>query len=398
MIYATVFKLSRLKPEDIQTRMIHQINSALKMLIPVSLQFEIRQKKCLFIEFLKGLFFWKWQSFRFSLSETNATVIHYKGRLENKAVLMSILGIDPNVALHTNSSANEAFVTEYPMQDSLCMPCLLSTIVKLGRPIDEILATYSKSLRRSISEERSKYRYEPITDTAKVEAIEYDFLRPYAAARHDLGAWQLDSKEVKKLAQTDIGRLDLLYKDEEEVGCHLGNVYIRNGKRYWHVHRLGYSYAVFSDYKRWGEINSMNLHLALEAAIKNGYDYCDYGVSIARPGAGLIEWKRRRKGFLSTSENFKYFYMRLPKTGAAQFLWDSPAFAVERDKPTLHLGVPEGKTDEEIAARYREMGYGGLHKVYLNCTKSPSEQLIKAISSLYVDQESQPIVIIKIVK
>lgn len=377
--------------------MNNRFNLALKNLAPASIRFEIRQKKGWFIELLKGLCFWKWQSVRFQLSETNLTVIHYKGRPENRNGLMLLLGLDPNATKQVGPSANEAFVTEYPMRGALFIPCWLSTIVKLGRPIEDIVATYSKSLRRSIADERPKYRYDAIIDTAKISAIEHEMLRAYAAARHDLGAWQLDSDDVKKLAQTEIGRLDLLCQGEEEVGCHLGNAYIRNGKRYWHVNRLGYPNTVFSDYKRWGEVNSINLHLALETAIKNGYDYCDYGVSFARPGAGLIEWKRRRKGFLTTSENFNYFYMRLPKTGAAQFLWDSPVFAVERNKPTLHLGVPVDKTDEELAVRYREMGYGGLYKVYLNCVKPPSEQLIETIRSLYVDQEFQPLVITNLV-
>lgn len=378
--------------------MVNQIKSALQALIPVSMRFELRQKKRRLVELLKSLCFWKWQSVRFSLSETNATVIYYKGNPENKASLMRLFGINSNSVPNVSPSTNEVYMTDYPIRDSLCMPCWLSTIVKLGRPIDDILATYSRSLRRSINEERPKYHYQTITDTATVGAIEHDMLRPYAAARHDLGAYQLDSNEVKKLAQTEAGRLDLLYQGDEKVGCHLGNVYIRKGKRYWHVHRLGYTEAVFSDFKRWGEVNSINLHLALEAAIKNGYDYCDYGVSVAKPGAGLIEWKRRRKGFLSTSENFKYFYLRPPKSGAAQFFWDAPIFAVEKNKPTLHLGIPADKTDEELTLRYREMGYGGLYKVYLHCTKPPSHQFIEMIQGLYADQESQPVVVTKLVK
>ena len=378
--------------------MVNQIKSALQALIPVSMRFELRQRKRRLVEFLKSLCFWEWQSVRFPLSETNPTVIHYKGSPENKLGTMQLFGINPNLVSNASMSINEVLVTEYPMQNSLHVPYLLSTIVKLGRPIEDILATYSRSLRRSINDERPKYRYETIAETEKVDAIEHDMLRPYAAARHDLGAYQLDSNEVKKLAQTEAGRLDLLYQGEEKVGCHLGNFYIRNGKRYWHVHRLGYTEAVFSDFKRWGEVNSINLHLALEAAIKNGYDYCDYGVSVAKPGAGLIEWKRRRKGFLSTSENFKYFYLRPPKIGSAQFFWDAPIFAVEKNRPTLHLGIPTDKTDEELTQRYREMGYGGLCKVYLHCAKPPSHQFVEMIQGLYADQESQPVVVTRLVK
>lgn len=373
--------------------MINQIKLALKALVPASIRFEIRQKKGRFIEFLKGLCFWKWQSFRFPLSETNATVIHYKGRPENKTALMLLLGIDTNAAGHASASADEAYVTEYPMRDSLQLPYCLITVVKLGRSVEDILASYSRSLRRSINAERPNYRYQTIHDVAKIDALENEMLKPYAIARHDIGAAQLGPGLVRKFAQKEYGRLDLLYQGEEEVGCHLGNPYTRKGKRYWQVNRLGYPSTVFSDYKRWGEVNSINLHLALESAIANGYDYCDYGVSLARPGSGLIEWKRRRKGFLATHDNFNYFYMKLPKTGAAQFLWDSPLFAVEAGKPTLHLGVPEGKTDEELAERYHEMGYGGLYKVYLNCVTPPSQKFIETIRGLYADHETQPLII-----
>ncbi|MES2181740.1 MAG: hypothetical protein V4493_06545, partial [Pseudomonadota bacterium] len=220
----------------------------------------------------------------------------------------------------------------------------------------------------------------------------------YATARHDVAAFQLDSSLVRKLALTKCGRLDLLFSGEEAVGCHLGNSYIHRGKRYWHVNRFGYPHKVFSDYKLWSEVNSINLYLALEAAIEDGYDYCDYGLSLARPGSGLIEWKRRRKGFLSTYGNYDYIYLRLPENGAAKFLWDSPLFTVENGKICLHLGIPVGKTDEDAIARYHEMGYGGLFKVYLQCIQPPSERLIEMIRDLYADQESQPMIITYLVR
>jgi hypothetical protein len=384
-----------------QSNMLNHIASKIKNCVPASIRFEIRQKRAQLAHFFASLRFWQWQHAKFPLSESNPTTIHYKGRLQNKPVLMALLGVDATTTTqineHTNSSANEVYVTEHPMRDAICIPFALITIVKLGRSIEDIVASYSKSLRRSINSERPNYRYHAIDEIDKVDAIESSMLRPYASARHDIGAAQLQSGLVRRFAQKAHGRLDVLLQGDEEVGCHLGNPYTRKGKRYWHVNRLGYPQTVFSDYKRWGEVNSMNLHLALEAAIANGYDYCDYGVSLAKPGHGLIEWKRRRRGFLATHDNFKYFYLKLPKTGGAQFLWESPVFGVEGGKPTLHLGVPEGKTDEELLARYHEMGYAGLYKVYLDCVKPPSAQFIESIRTLYADQETQPLVITYIV-
>lgn len=370
----------------------------LRSVIPPSLRFALKQLKERLVQFLAGLCFWKWEASTFYLDEAHLTTINYRGRPENKVILMALLGLSRELAsAPVNTTSNKVCVREYPMRDSICIPHCLTTIVKLGRSVDDILATYSRSLRRSINQESASYRYEAVHDSAKIDAIERDMLKPYATARHDTGAAQLHAGVLKKLAQPRYGRLDMLYQGQEQIGCHLGNFYTRKGKKYWHVNRLGYPEAVFSDYKRWGEVNSINLHLALESAIKNGYDYCDYGVSLARPGAGLIEWKRRRRGFLA-DDYYKYFYLKFPKKDATQFFWDAPLFGVEGGKVTLHLGVLEGKTDEEIAARYHEMGYGGLCKVYLHCIKPPSEQLIETIRGLYLDQESQPMVITYLVK
>ena len=370
----------------------------IKTFVSPSLRFEIRQAKGRVSHYLARLYFWQWRSVKFAFSATNSTTIHYIGRLKNKPVLLGLLGVDPNLSVVTDYcslTANNSvvLVTECPMRDAICIPFCLLNIVKLGRPIEDILATYSKRLRRSIHSDRPNYHYQAIDGLTAVDEVEQSMLVPYASARHDTSAAQLEPGLVRKFAQQQNGRLDLLLHGEEQVGCHLGNPYIRRGKRYWHVNRLGYPSTVFSDHKRWGEVNSINLHLALESAITNGYDYCDYGVSLAKPGHGLIEWKRRRRGFLATHDNFDYFYMRLPKFGAAQFLWDCPVFGVEAGKPTLHLGIPEDKTDEEILERYRDMGYAGLYKVYLDYAKPPSAQFIESIRAVYADQEPQPMII-----
>jgi hypothetical protein len=358
-----------------------------------SLRFEIKQKKRQLTQFLASLCFWKCETSTFYLNESQQTTIHYHGRPENKVVLLTLLGISREVACEPqNINSNKVYVSEYPVPNSICIPHCLTTVVKLRRSVEDILRTYSRSLRRSILQGVTNYRYETIYDQEKIDEIERQLLIPYAKARHDTGAAQLGAGVVRKLALPQYGQLDLLYHGEEVVGCHLGNFYTSKGKKYWHVNRLGYPEAVFSDFKRWGEVNSMNLHLALETAIKNGYDYCDYGVSLARPGAGLIEWKRRRRGFL-IDDYYKYFYLKFPKKDATQFFWDTPLFGVEGGKITLHLGILESKTDEETIDRYHEMGYAGLYKVYLHCIQPPSELLIEAIRGLYADQDSQPMVI-----
>lgn len=56
--------------------------------------------------------------------------------------------------------------------------------------------------------------------------------------------------------------------------------------------------------------------------------------------------------------NQAYFYVRLLGEGAAQLLWNAPLFAVEKNKLALHLGLPEGKSDEDFTLGYREMNRG----------------------------------------
>jgi hypothetical protein len=115
-------------------------------------------------------------------------------------------------------------------------------------------------------------------------------------------------------------------------------------------------------------------------------------MSLAKPGSGLIEWKRRRKGFLGRDAGTQ-FYLTLPKKGLAQFFWDSPLFSIEKGMVTLHLGIPDGKTDEEILAKYHEMGYMGLYKVYLNCLTQPSDAVLDGIRSLFVEEKNPPMLI-----
>lgn len=87
----------------------------------------------------------------------------------------------------------------------------------------------------------------------------------------------------------------------------------------------------------------------------------------------------------------RFFYIRLPKVGAAQFLWDAPLFEVEQDLVMLHLGLPKGLGDEEVASRYREMGFRGLIKVYLHCAEQPGENILDMLRSLYVHQKFPPV-------
>lgn len=365
--------------------------SIFKKLISRSVKYEIKRKVNLIKYLIESYSFWKWRKSQFFL---NSIQVNYLGNPDNFMQLKGLLGLKDQATL-AESSIVSISITDFPAPSALCVPATLATIVKLGRSVDDILASYSRSLRRSIQGQRPEYRYETVSSLEKIKEIEALMFKPYADARHE-NANHMDIDAIIRLATSEYGRLDILYCGEEAVGCHLGNAYERGGKKYWHVNRFGYPANIFNDFKRWGDVNSLNLHLALESAIQNGYDYCDYGTSLARPGAGLIEWKRRRKGFLA-EEYGNYFYVKLPKNGARRFLWDSPIFAIEDKKITLHLGIPDDKTDEDIMARYHEMGYRGLSKVYLYCKSELSENLLQFFRELYIEDDLPPIIITSLV-
>jgi len=88
--------------------------------------------------------------------------------------------------------------------------------------------------------------------------------------------------------------------------------------------------------------------------------------------------------------NQTFFYVRLPKHGRAQFLWDAPLFSLEPSGLTLWLGLPEDKSDEEAAARYREMGFGGLSRVYVHCARPPGPALFERLRGQFAHYPALP--------
>jgi len=278
-----------------------------------------------------------------------------------------------------------------PVPGALRVPWTLRVIIPLGRPIEDIKAGFGGELPRVIRIHRARYRMQQAVDGAEIDRADREMLQPYARARHGTAAAQIGPDLVRRTARK-FGRLDFLLLGDEIVACHLGCVITRVGKRYWTAIRVGYPEAVFSDSKRLHETNSINFYLALEWALENGFDYYDMGTCMGRPDDGLLQWKRRWGGAVDTVGDPGYFHVRLPRVGVARFLWDAPLFAVERHYLTLHLGLPEGPSDEEVAIRYRQMGFGGLFKIYLHFARPPGERLLKTLRSLYIHHKSPPIV------
>jgi len=369
----------------------------IRKLITPSMRFEIRKFLIWTQDIMGRACLWRWEIARFRLQKSNDYEVLYVGRKSRREMAKLLIGGKPEAGTKPGDGAQQPgpashrlLISEMPSAGALYVPHYLSAIIPLGRPLEEIIARYDGELRRSIRKCRPLYRMQQVLTDEAIGKADREMLQPYAQARHGLYAKQFDSQEVVRIAQT-VGRLDLIMKGDEVVACHFGCVITRAGKRYWSTLRFGYPEAVFSDPKRLREVNSITTFMALEWAIEQGFDYYDIGQCLARPDDGLLKWKRRRGGDVDTLGNQAYMFVRLPKTGIAKFLWEFPLFAVEDSKLTLHLGLPDGPSDEEIVDRYREMVFGGLFKIYIYCAKAPGELLLENLRDRYAHFQSPPI-------
>lgn len=372
----------------------HLAAVARKFISP-SMRYELRNVSNVIRDMLGRACFWRWEVARFRLQQESPYEILYIGRKQQREMAKLLIGgkgqqqAQGPESSAAATTANRVVVSELPTLGALSVPHYLSAVVPLGRSLDDITARYDSELRRSIRKNRPLYEMRQTLADDDIAMADRDLLRPYATARQGIHAAQFPTEEVFRLAK-GVGRLDLITLNGEVVACHLGCEITRAGKRYWSTLRFGYCEAVFSDAKKLREVNSITTFMALEWALANGFDYYDIGLCLARPDDGLLKWKRRRGGDVDSLGNHAYMFIRLPRTGVAQFLWDTPLFAVEGNKLTLHLGIPDGSSDEELASRYHEMVFGGLHKIYLYGARSSGEQFLENLRERYASVKSPP--------
>ncbi|NIE74734.1 hypothetical protein F3J45_09835 [Pantoea sp. Ap-967] len=364
-----------------------------RQFISPSMRYELRNVTDKLRLMLGRACFWRWEVARFRLEQQGRYEFLYIGRKQQREVASLLMGGKDVSVVEVAPGATRdqvVLVSELPTAGALSVPHFVSAVVPLGRPLDEIIARYDSELRRSIRKNRAAYQMRQALTDAEIAMADRDLLRPYATARQGDKAAQFSTEGVFRLAK-GVGRLDLITLNDEVVACHLGCEVIRGGKRYWSTLRFGYCEAVFSDPKKLREVNSMTTFMTLEWALANGFDYHDIGLCVARPDDGLLRWKRRRGGDVDTLNNHACLFVRLPRTGAAEFLWETPLFAMEGSKVTLHLGLPDTASDDEIASRYQEMVFGGLHKIYLYSAKRAGEAFVQTLRSRYAGFPSTPI-------
>ncbi|TDF84127.1 hypothetical protein [Pseudomonas sp. H9] len=363
--------------------------------ISPSMRYEIRRVKGKLQEVLARSCFWHWEIARFRLQQESPYEFLYIGRKQRREMAKLLIGgkhqspvADDGTSPATSNHV--VVVSEMPSSGALNVPHYLSAVVPLGRSLEDITSRYDSELRRSIRKNRPLYHMRKTVSDEEIAMADQFMLRPYASARQGIHAVQFPTEEVFRLAKT-VGRLDLIMQGDEIVACHLGCEITRDGKRFWSTLRFGYRESIFSDAKKLREVNSITTFMALEWALEHGYDYYDIGLCLARPDDGLLKWKRRRGGDIDSLGNSAFMFVRLPKAGTAKFLWETPLFAVEGDKLTLHLGLPEGPSDEEFASRYHEMVFGGLHKIYIYGAKSSGELFLETLRSRYANLQSPPL-------
>lgn len=377
--------------------MKQQLKAFARKFISPSMRYELRHIADWSGDVFGRACFWRWEIARFRLQSESPYQFLYIGRKNQREMAKLLIG-GKSAAYSTAVDGEPApvasdqvvVVSEMPTSGALSVPLYLSAVVPLGRSLEEITTKYDSELRRNIRKNRPRYRMVQTLLDEEIEKADREMLRPYAEARQGIHAAQFATPEVLRISKT-VGRLDLIMLEDEVVACHLGCEITRGGKRYWSTLRFGYIEAIFSDAKKLREVNSITTFMALEWALENGFDYYDIGLCVARPDDGLLKWKRRRGGDIDSLNNHAFMFVRLPKTGIAKFLWDTPLFAVEGKELTLHLGLPDGPSDEEVASRYHEMVFGGLGKIYLYCAQSSGEQFLDTLRSRYAGLPTPPI-------
>jgi hypothetical protein len=239
--------------------------------------------------------------------------------------------------------------------------------------------------------QKPKFLLSRVTEVEEILRLDQEMLRPVASARHGNRSYYLPIADVMDMA-LESGQFHLLLHEGEEVGCNIGREYVRNQVRCWESVRAGYPQFIFTDNRRYGEINMMETFLGLEWALENGFEYYDLGISLAQPENGVIQYKRRPGGELDTTGNYNYFYLRPPKSEVAKFYWETPLFAIEGKSIVLHLGLPEGISDLELTNRYKQMGFRGLAKIYLHSDSQYSGERVAVVRNIYNRQKIPPVV------
>lgn len=327
---------------------------------------------------------WHWELVSLTGAPRPYRVV-YLGLDEQRSSTSALLNLDRAEAqtVPPKLTPRTALVSAAPIPKALRVPLQVHMVVPLDGPLEKVAERFDTQLRKRLKSQRPRYTSVRVTNPSEVDLLTDTMLRPYARDRHGADAQPLPRGLVRKLA-LKAGRLELLCRDGAPVGCRVGYPHTMNdGTTAWVLWRLGYSREVFEDNKQLGDINAMNVYVDMERVIADGYDHYDMGSCIASPDNGLLQWKRRRGGTPSAYHSDEWVSVMLPRQGAAQLLWDAPLLAAEDGHLALWLGLPAGRSDEELLDRCKGYRFDGLVRVHVCSEREVSARLREGLARLY---------------
>lgn len=307
-------------------------------------------------------------------------------QLRRLPLALDALGLDPESFVARPAGRTElqgdrvALLLEGPSPGAWRIPLHLRTMVPI-RPLEAQLLTLEPELRRRLRRLREHAETRLVSAPEEVARVHRDLFAAFALDRHRDRTVQLTERSLQRLAAEGGVRLTLL--DGEEVGAFAGYPYRLHGADHWAAARFGYPARIFGDPKRLSDANTINAQLALEFAASTVAADFDFGLSPACPEGGLLQFKRRRGGILSTSAAEACLWLRPPRADRARFLWRWPVFSVEEDGIVLHLGAPSDLAEGALEGRLHRLAYSGLAEVQLHSERPLLPQALEAARLLF---------------
>ena len=322
------------------------------------------------------------------ISSAGFWFIGRKAHLDLAGVIFSQSQSDSNEPI-PHSGSGRVIISELPFPGSHCIPHYLSTIIPLDKPLEELFPAIDKDRYRLYRKQREHFMLKGITDPNEIKRLQNEMFEPYAKDRYGDAVAQLTDDDAKKMANAT-GALHVLCRGDEEVGCHIGSAFEFKKKRYWSGVRSGYPPHIYADSKTFSSTNTMNVFMEIEWVKQQGYDFYDIGITLSNPDNGVLQWKRKHRGFLSLIENYDYFYIKPPRGSEPEFFWETPLISVKRGQLILHLGWPASQDEDAVLSRYKQMGFDGLAKVNLYTQMQPSDVMLEKLLYLYRYANTKP--------
>ena len=171
--------------------------------ISPSLRFWLRETAAGFRESLNRARLWQWEITKLQQRDGRPYNILYTGRKTQRELAKVLLGVNDEMGSSQtlDLSSRTVIISEMPVPGALRIPQAMHFVIPLGRPMEEITAGFESELRRRLRKCWGRYRLQQVVDDTEIARIDRDMLQPYAKARHGMGASQIGSDELHRMAQ-----------------------------------------------------------------------------------------------------------------------------------------------------------------------------------------------------